>query len=42
MMIKLYVQNLEREYEKIKPFPIGLDLHTKGWRIILEDMFNGV
>jgi len=33
MMTKLYVQNLEREYEKIKPFPIGLDLHTKGWRI---------
>lgn len=33
MMIKLYVQNLEREYENVKPFPIGLDLHTKEWRI---------
>ena len=31
---KWYIQNLENNnYEKVKPFPIGLDLHTKGWKI---------
>lgn len=30
-----YIQNLEDPYyhEKVKHFPIGLDLHTKGWKI---------